>query len=86
MSSPELDEARMAVDAAIKNYIAVSRRVQDLDEAYVAAWIVYTEYISTELLENNMSQSTAITPPDQLISTSVGLLELGDKFFNIRRS
>jgi hypothetical protein len=83
--SPELAEARAAVEAAIKNFISIySEEVSD-ENPYVTGWIAYAEYITTETVTERKSRSRNITPDDQSIATSLGLLHLGMESFNITR-
>lgn len=85
--SPELSEARLAIDLAIKNFLSIHQKEREKTEPYVMAWALHTEFINGDLVQegHNTTQSIFIAPDDQLISTSIGLLHLGMRYFNIER-
>jgi hypothetical protein len=83
--SPEVAEARKAVDTAIRNYIDVSTKERGEENVYVTGWATQAEYTSTQLLEEEQSRSRLITPKDQTTAESIGLFHLGLAVYDIRR-
>jgi hypothetical protein len=82
--SPELTEARKAMDVAVRNYIDIFVTERGDDAPYVTGWAGHAEYISTGLLEERKSQSTLLVPEDQSVATGIGCLTLGLTLFGIK--
>lgn len=66
------ENARDALDRAVRDYITAMRGGED-DDPYVQAWAVACEWTTVELERDRMAGRDVITPDGQLISTGAGL-------------
>lgn len=81
--SPERQEARTALDAAVRRYVQVVARENGVAaDPIVLGWAGFAEYTSVDLQSEDATGNVTLVPDDQSASTSRGLMHFGVDAFS----